>query len=424
MRDMYNRGGTCLATGKIGRARVLRQQLLRPGETIKPRITGTVYIESLRERRASKIHAQIFTFLTPCRWLDDTWTDGVKAGPNGSFAVATATGVPDHYGVGSEAATTMLKVFIEAPKRCYNEWMKWPEAADVTTWPQDGQPVVPLEAAFSRVRDSMDPASPDDSEVGAGAFDVRDLAQVQAMFRSAMERDVFAEGRYSDVLREAFGAEGSREVDQVPILVDDESGKVRPQEQPATDAGGLGQFMSLYDFEVGHNVGAITAPEHCVLTYFLVVRFQSITRDDGNPLAHQVRAKSYATQFGDPGLLAAQRPEQVRVDDVLSSANASVLGYLSAGWQWRFPWNHVGSRIETRASFPIYQTPVGPDDCRNASRVENAFRSSALGDYFYDLEFDEPAFMSMPSAETTNMGGMGSAGRNSKQLERMRAKVK
>ena len=148
------RGGVCLKTGKIGRANVLRQQLVAPGENIRTDISGKVMLEALRERETLRIHAHLATFLTPVRWLDANWTDFVREGPDSLSSIATE-GYSDlgSLGLGSDAAGSSIPSFFkQAVLRIYNEWYKWPEDADATAWAQDGLPAVPLQHTWTRCR--------------------------------------------------------------------------------------------------------------------------------------------------------------------------------------------------------------------------------------------------------------------------------
>ena len=250
------RGGIVLKTGKIGHVNVLRQQLVAPGEKINTRIGGKVLLEALRERETLRINAHLATFLTPVRWLDANWTDYIKEGPDSASSLSTITANNlDSFGIGAYNAslTGLHRFWQDAVLRIYNEWYKWPEDSDVTAWARDGQVSVPLQAAWNRCRYSVDPADSDDYTVAAATdFDVRTLAETQAKFRSAMERDVLSYNRYMELIKEMFNADGSREVDQVPMLIDQTDLGVDPRELPATDSAGLGDWQSIYDFRVDH----------------------------------------------------------------------------------------------------------------------------------------------------------------------------
>jgi len=204
-----------------------------------------------------------------------------------------------------------------------------------------------------------------------------------------------------------FDADGFREVDQVPILIDKQETGVDPRDIAATDAAGLGNWMSLYDFKVQHRVGSITAPEHCILSYFLVIRFASVTEDDVNPLAIAHTAPpSYIDLVGDPELLAASPPSSVRVNQLFNNNSTNILGTLPAGWQYRAGWNNVGQRVDIANNFPIYgDAPTSAANCRDASRINPAFRTTALGDFMIDLYFNEPSWCDTPGAMASYMAG-------------------
>ena len=65
----YDRGGTVLKTGKIGRVNILRQQLLLPGERLRASVKGGVRLTTLREPESVGIHARVDAFVQPVRWL-------------------------------------------------------------------------------------------------------------------------------------------------------------------------------------------------------------------------------------------------------------------------------------------------------------------------------------------------------------------
>jgi hypothetical protein len=409
------RGGVCLKTGKIGRVNILRQQLLAPGEAITAYIKGKVMLEALRERETLRVNGHLGVFLTPLRWLEGNWTDYVKEGPDSASAFATMSySNLSSLGIGADtqAGDTIPSFWHEAALRIYNEWYKWPEDADITSWGDDGPIAVPLQHAWSRCRYNATPDDSDDYTVSAATdFDVRDLAEVQARFRSAMERDVLSYNRYMELIGEMFGAKGSREVDQVPSMIDQTDIGVSPRELPATDSAGLGDWQSIYDFGVDHRIPGITAPEHCVLTYVLTMRFAPII-ESKSPFA--VDDLAWHDLVGDPELLRNMQPQQVRVKDVSASTSTTALGYLDAGWRWRNGFDVIGKRIDNTNSFPMMNAPTTQAQAKQATRVKEAFRSSALGDYIVDCDFDERSHNLHGSALESYFSGMTGAGSDAK----------
>jgi hypothetical protein len=394
------RGGVVLKTGKIGRVNVLRQQLIAPGEMINTQIDGDVKIEATRERESLRINGHLATFLTPVRWLDPNWTQYITEGEDTAVSLATQSRTKlSNIGIGADdpLGTTVPSFWKEAVLRIYNEWYKWPEDADVTTWTGDGRVAVPLQAAWNRCRYDVTPGDASDYQaaVVSNTLDVRTLAETQAKFRSAMEREILSYGRYMEMIGEMFGADGSREVDKVPMMVDQTEVGVRPREIPATDSAGLGDWQSIYDFAVNHRIGGIVAPEHCVLTYVLCMRFAPVI-EGRNPLS--VDDMEWADQVGDPEILRNKMPQSVRVKDVVTSSSTTALGYLPAGWRWKTGWDVIGTRIDESDSFPMMNFPTTQAEAKDATRIKDAFRSQAFGDYIVDLYFRE---------ESRNLHGTG-----------------
>lgn len=422
----HDRGGTVMKTGKVGRVNVIRQQILLPGEIMKPRIRGTVRLTPLRERESIRIHARLDAFMTPVRWLwedlplylaNQTGTPTPKTIKTSSSGETSAA----DYGVGGQGVTKIWKIFKDSVLRIYNEWYKWPEDADITAWPGDGGKAVNLPTAWTRLQ-QYDLLTSAEATVGTTTksskttFDVRDLAEAQAKFRAAMEEHWLAHERYIPLLKEAWGADGSREVDQVPIRLKGAALGVDPQNLYATDAAGLGSTASLYNFGVDHQFGTVAAPEHCIITYIMLVRFAPVAEDEANPMALlNDTNKPYEDLIGEPGILAAQRPRAVRERDFANSETDTIRGHLPAGWQWRTRWNLIGTRIDIRNSFPIIRTIEGQDrtSLRDATRVGQPFLSQTLGDYIMDLDFMENVDSPIPGARSSLFSGVGSAGRGS-----------
>lgn len=410
-----DRGGQTLKTGKIGRMNVLRQNILLPGETVNARLTGSVRLESLRERDSLRINAQLVTFMTPLRWLWTNFPTYLREGPTTLETMPTVTvGDLAKYGVGSKAGTsTMPTHFRNSVLRIYNEWFKWPEDADITgDIDTDGPVCVPLQKAWNRCRYDASPGDTADYMVSTATgdeFDVRDLAEMQARFKGAMKRDVLSYNRYMEVVREMFGGDPSREVDQVPMMIDQTEVGVNPREIPATDGASLGQWQSLFDFDVDHSIPGITAPEHCVLTYVLVIRFSAVT-ETRMPLCGP--NLNWFEVVGDPDWIASAEPQPVTAADVfLDDTDATAFGYLPAGWQWRCDHDVVGARIDQRDSFPMMNTPTTQAQTKDATRIKNAFRSSSLGDYVVDVFFKEPSRLPISDALESYYSGLG--GKNS-----------
>lgn len=404
---MINRGGTTLKTGKIGRVNCLRQQMLAPGEVMNSTIKGQVRLESLRERDSLRIHAHLATFVTPVRWLWSDWPNYIKEGPSTSLTPPVVQGQDmASIGIGafSPQVTSAQRFWLDAPLRIYNEWYKWPEDADAGVWGADGPKAVPLQHCWNRLRYNAEPTDADDYTVAAATdFDVRSLAEIQAKFRSGMDRDVMSYNRYMELLRDMYGADGSREVDQVPIMVDQTSVGVNPRDMPATDAAGLGQWQSIFDFSVDHSIRGISFPEHCIVSYMLTIRFAPLI-ESRHPLANS--ELTWQEQVLDVDYLGSLRPQNVKLREFTATESQTDMGYLPAGWQWRSGHDVIGTRIDQRDSFPYMDTPTDQFNAKDATRIKQAFRSQSLGDYLCDLYFSESVRSPLGNSKESYFSGM------------------
>ena len=428
----YDRGGHCLKTGKIGRANIVRQQLLLPGEILRPSVRGEVKLTALRERESIRIHARIDAFVQPLRWLWPDWPAYVTEGPATTKTVPTHTltataGEASDLGVGGDSANTIHRWFHDAPLRVWNEWYKWPEAPDETAWQPDGLPLVNLATSWSRIQTDQQLIEGDTSFTlpTDRELDVRRISEQQARYRLSMEREWLSKERYIAFLREAWNAQASREVDKVPLRLRGAEVGVDPMNLYATDADGLGSTASFYNFHVDHRFGRFAAPEHMIVTYILCVRFAPVAEDEINPTA-ATTGRDWASIVGEPGLLAAQRPVPVTVQQVAAiSSGSATLGYLPAGWQWRARWNCVGSRLDLRDSFPVIRSISARTaaQLRDASRIGEPFLSKSLGDYLVDLWFSEDIDSPIPGPRSSIMGGVGDSGRGSAYPYPMEATV-
>ena len=385
------------------------------------RLDGSVRLEALRERDVMRINAHLGVFMTPLRWLVSDFPQYLREGPDTAVSIPTTGSVANwsKLGIGSYnagAAGNFYTYFQDAALRVYNEWYKYPEDADATSWDEHGEKAVPLSKAWSRCRYSATPDQTTDYTVSSATdFDVRDLAEVQAKFRSAMKRDILSYNRWMEIIEETYKGDGSREVDQVPIMLDQVSLGVNPREIPATDAAGLGQWQSLFDFGIDHQIRGVTAPEHCVLTYVLTVRFASVV-EGCMPLARS--GLTWHDITADPEYFAAAQPVAVERRDLQQTTSATTLGYLPAGWQWRTDHDVIGKSVDIRDSFPYMELPTTQAECKDATRVKNAFRSQALDDYLVDVFISEDSTQPIGDSMDSYFSGMvddvktGAGGRN------------
>ncbi|MDE0684976.1 MAG: hypothetical protein OXI63_18800, partial [Candidatus Poribacteria bacterium] len=177
----------------------------------------------------------------------------------------------------------------------------------------------------------------------------------------------------------------------------------------ATDGPSLGKFQTLMDFDIAHRCPPISAAEHSILTYILLLRYPSVHEREGNPY-HGRSAIPYEALAGDPRLLRAERPEQVKLRHIFPALNDTNIGWLPSGWRHRTRWNLVDDNIRARNTFPIYSDFSSLAQTRDAGHVNTAFRSTTLLDYFLDANFDEISETMLPTAAQSIQSGMAGEG--------------
>ena len=385
-----------------------------PGERMNISMNGKVRLETLRERDVFRINAHLATFMTPLRWLFPEWPDYVKSMGTPSIPVLGATPDLAKYGIGAYnslvTSSGAFKFWEDALLRIYNEWYKYPEDSDATTWDDDGNIAVPLSKNWSKARYTATPANSTDytQQTIGDNFDIRELALTQSKFRSAMKKEVLAYDRWIELVKNTWRGDGSREVDQVPIMLDQVEVGVNPRDMPAHDGASLGQWQSIYDFNVNHSIRGVTAPEHCIISTILTVRFASIT-EAKHPLTETVVPQDI---IADPEYLSNDQPQRVVANQLFMTDNAFEIGYLPAGWQWRSDHDVIGPRIDAADSFPYMKAPTTQAETKDATRIKDAFRSQRLGDYVADVYFREECNQPIGTSMDSYMSGMMDHTRN------------
>lgn len=422
----YNRGGKSLLTGDIGRMKIMRQHLLLPGETMRPSLKGNVRLAGLRQQSSVYLHASIEAFAAPLRWYQSDFTDYIKEGVATAKTIDTLTGwnnaIGKRLGVGFiDQAVGWCKFYAQHPINIFNEHYRWPEDAkfSVTTPTEamyggtdnDGPVCVNLPAAITRLHDIPSHNTiEEDVTLSGGDLNVIDLAKIQARFGQSAKSDWSSQDRYIPFLRDIWkGAQGSNEVDQVPIKL--RSGatlSVSPSNHYATDGDSLGEIMSLSNFSVDHKWAPFTAPEHMIVAYIMVLRFVPVFSHAVNPILYPADM-NYETMQGDHNVLAGMAPVAIKAREMEYAFpdGANTIGYLPAGWQWREPSGSVISHeVDQLNNFPIFDnTPHTATGYRDASNIGEPFRTQALRDWFADLNFNINVHSQIMEAGRSIMAG-------------------
>ena len=418
----YRRSGRNLTTGKLGRVKCLRQEFLLPGERMHCRVDGRIRMGALREQETLPVHVHLEAYLVPVRWLDPNWTDYVTQGPNGNVTLTTQV-IPTNVhglrllGVGPVGNDVIWQIWSGNYLRVYNEYFKWPQDADSglpsasdNDGGRYGLRAVNLESWWTRFIDQAGLSDSDfylDTEAGSGGrekFSVQDLARKSADLRIEMEEEYLTSNRYKEFLNAMWNSAGSNEVDQVPISLGFERGYMGASNLWATDAAGLGTIAGVHEFNVNHDFGVVTAPEHCVLSYFLVLRAPPMLEEQGMPFT-AIEDMDWAEITGQADVLANAAPKEWKERQIIPNLEGqNVLGYAPAGHQWRSGWDNVDQDVDERNSFMTMDQSDLPN-WRYHQDLDRAFISTQLGHYLCNLEFNQMSSSPIPLPMASVMAG-------------------
>lgn len=419
----YDRGGVSLKVGNIGKLSILRQIMLYPGETLKTKLKGHCSLSALRQQTSVKLDARMECFSTPIRWLQTDFPTYLQEGLSTAVTIATHAAPTDSTEAGRASELgighidyAFSKFWIQAPIKIWNEWFRWGEDTrlSVTTptyamYGDDGLTCVNLPSHATRMHTAPTFDASEYLLTTSSTLDVRDLALYQARFGTAAKTDWQAsDNRYNVYMRDIHGAKGSPEVDQIPTkLKGGTSLSVQPRDVYATDAAGLGEKMSLSNFSIDNDWPSYTAREHEIITFVMVLRFLPLLEDAPAPGIY-VAPTNYNVFSGDPAPLMGHKPVSVTSREIDQGGDGTVIGYLPAGWQARQKWNHIDRTIRLLGNFPLLdaqtQTAAG---YRDASKINEAFRTEALKHWYADLNFSCSVNSRIPEAGQSIMAGSG-----------------
>lgn len=405
---MYDRSGPNRNVLRMNRWRCLRQEFMHPGEKWRPRIQGYVSFGALREQITEQVHLSLVVTWTPWRWIKGT-EDPVAIIRSGLETTATVqvagsnNQAQDYLGLGYTTTQNPLPIlFRNNYLRVYNEHFKWPEFADVTTFPDGesrlyGFPAVPLEHRFTRLwkSDGVTAADYEYTTKASGSrekIDLREFARLKSRLQSEQQRHYDSVDRYRELLSSIWGVDGNREVDKVPLVLDNLESYLAGKNIYATDGESLGARAGLQDFDVDYQLPFDwTAPEHGVFAYFLCIRPRFILAKDTNHFTRKdIRVHDF---LADPAYYKDRPMKQLKHGEAQPGESLSTLaGYEPPGQCWRTGWACVDSKLADRRSFLLRNRPrymnntkeniVGTDD-------NQAFRSLDLGHAIAVLEFHQ-----------------------------------
>lgn len=428
----YDRSGSNRDTLKLDRWFCLRQELMHPGERWKPSVSGFIEFAPLRERHMEPVHVSLVVTWTPLRWLVAAVPDMVKEGVDTSRTF-TKQGYVAGPAMGIGHSANYHQFWRDNYYRVYNEHFKWPEDSDLTPGAQlhseaaftasngldvfeyrdfsinalYGHGAVPL--AHRATRLWKDPGEADASfdfptEAGSGGrekFDIRALERLRAKLRTEQRKHWSAVERYREILKDIYGVDGNREVDKVPVVLDDHSGWMQGSNLQATDGRSLGMSTGLMAFGVDYRFPfSFQAPEHGIFAYFICMRMKTLFAGEKNWLSDSLLTTPEI--LGMPEYYVDRPVKAVKGYAISNAANATnIVGYEPDGQEWRTGWNKLDVDYVRRNTFPFRPNPIPLTTVRRdasgySDNFDRIFRSASLGNATCKLEFKQITHSHIP----------------------------
>ena len=445
----YDRSGFGQHALDLGRWKCLRQELLAPGESLRPGVFGEVVLNALRAPFSIGVHMTMALFYTPMRYLWSGWTDYVVAGPDrrksrqGSPLPAQVAAMPtftpgsgvsggslnwDSLGIGTCHGGRMYPVVFRTNwNKVYRWYMRWPddEAASPrseTAEPTDdneleyGLPAVNLPRFITRFRtDNQLNADSWTFEAEAGAavgtkakISLRALEMARAAYKSESVRDWFARRGYIEVMKSVWNQRASRDPEERPLLVGTQDGWAGGGNVFATTKSDLGGRAGIVDYQVNCRFPRVLFPESGLLSYWICLRIPPVFRGTQNPVASMDYDMAYADWTADPMIAPSLPPRQLKRGAVSAhaSSRSSVLGQVPALQHFRSGWDHMDDVYNNDKDTRWLMQPKRDDaDYRYHPEVRDAFRDLYAGTGRASLRFEQITDSPVPVPESSIFAG-------------------
>jgi len=330
--------------GQVGRNQLLTRLPVIAGDSLDITLDGVLRLAQYRREQQSEFQVDICVFYQPYRHVygNDTWIPFVRAGNDES---TTFTGVPIDAGARfapflcmNATPASIRRDIIYGYNDIWNRYYKMPTDPDVA---RDLYPGVPANADTSDWRhlnfgrlatrlphpmnggtdldaSGITDLTDDDAEVPVTTvLDIRDLAQVQALYRSESQVAWF-DTRYNDLMASRWGSEINTDADQRPTLIWHHKFMASGHEVEGRDDATLGSVVGRTAIPINLNIPRKYFPEHGQLWIFALVRFPWVHVHEMHPFDQLVNPTAQEW-LADPAIWEGQPPQQYDMSTYLAS---------------------------------------------------------------------------------------------------------
>lgn len=372
-RYMYDLSHYQLTAGKIGRLQTTGMIPVVAGDSFEITLEGVVRLSPLRRNLTMDAMVDLFAFYVPYRHVyGDDWKDFVLDGYDETvtFDQGPIETEPVPYLMYRGSSSPMPLWMTAGYNRIWNRYFRVPSddssiIADNTLlgdWlTEDGNwgklCARPKTIWTTGVDETNKPTTTDrEVNVSGGTFDIIDLAEVKARYRTEVDREWFGQ-RYDDILKSSFGGSANVDADERPTLIMRKTEWLSGYDVDGTADATLGTYAGKSASVVRMDLPRRFYPEHGTIWMMALIRFPMVSHQEAHYLTRQPQP-TYETIAGDPEIIASKEPESLEIQDVFGGTSTTSLGLVPYAQHYRYHPSYAHAKYGALQGYPIYTENV------------------------------------------------------------------
>jgi len=398
--------------GNIGQLQCLAVIPIIANDSISLNLDGIIRLSPLRRNLTVDAKVDYFAFYVPHRHIyGQDWIDFIKDGTKETETFTGVTVTTDRVSyLGDYDVGDIIPLWVVGGyNRIWNRYFRSPsdpnERADTylpsgTSERNFGFRCGPLPVPWSTGVNAAVAEADRLVDVTSDQFDIVDLEQVKATYRTEVDRNYFGE-RYNDLMGQAFGTRVNTDADERPTLVAHSSSWLSGYDVDGTGDAVLGEYAGKSMGQAAFGFGRKWFPEHGSLFVMALPRFPTIHVKERPFLNHLVNF-GYSEMSGDPEIVGVQPPADIVASQYFSDGGGSdVLGVGPWGQWYRYHPSTVHRQYHNLDGFTFIDTT--PTDENSAWYIQSdeydeVFQSTQLANWQTQARLDISALRIVPPA--------------------------
>ena len=244
--------------------------------------------------------------------------------------------------------------------------------------------------------------------VSSNKVDLIDVERTRKQYKIEQERDWFVK-YYKDVMAGTFGTRVGVDQDERPTLLAHQAMWLSGYDIDGTDDATLGDYRGKSATSVGFGFPRRFFEEHGAVFIMMLFRFPPIWENEMHYLARKVNP-SYLEIAGDPDLIEAEPPHELKVRDIFGTGSSSTsLGTFPWGQWYRTHPNFVNDDYIGLQGFPFQKkNPTSREDAIyiTPSNYDEMFDTKQLEQYQLNVRTDVLKYTRVPGPKSSIFAGV------------------